>query len=98
MSAIVWSLVNDKQSEMNTTNLDARYKDRFNNSYPNPDPEFQNNNEPIRLELAKEWDLRKLSTYLGPYLDQEAIDNLYPIPDRRVEDENTESDSESASD
>ena len=37
-------------------------------------------------------------TYLGPYLDQETIDNLYPLPDRRVEDANSESDSESASD
>jgi hypothetical protein len=61
-------------------------------------PQFQTNNEPIRLELAKQWDLRKLSTYLGPYLNQEAIDNLYPLPDRTVDDDNTESDSESASD
>jgi hypothetical protein len=61
-------------------------------------PEFQAHNEPIQLELAKEWDLRKLSTYLGPYLDQAAIDNLYPLPDRSVEADNSESDSESASD
>jgi hypothetical protein len=61
-------------------------------------PEFQTHNEPIQLELANEWDLRKLSTYLGPYLDQEAIDNLYPLPDKRVEDDNSESHSESASD
>ena len=61
-------------------------------------PAFQTHNALIPLQLAKEWDLRKLSTYLGPYLDQEAIDNLYPLPDRQVEDENTEFESESASD
>jgi hypothetical protein len=64
-------------------------------------PAFQTHNELIQLipfQLAKEWDLRKLSTYLGPYLGQEAIDNLYPLPDRQVEDENTEFESESASD
>ena len=61
-------------------------------------PAFQTHNELIPLQLAKEWDLRKLSTYLGPYLDQETIDNLYSLPVRQVEDENTESESESASD
>ncbi len=61
-------------------------------------PEFQSHNQLIQLELAKEWDLRKLSTFLGPYIDQAAIDTLYPLPDRRVEDDNSESDSEAPSD
>ena len=52
-----------------------------------------------RAELAKQWDLRKLSIYLIQWLTQAAIDLLYPEqeeadPDAVLEDEGEESDAE----
>jgi hypothetical protein len=42
--------------------------------------EFQAYLEPIPLELAKQWDLRTLSTFLPPPITQEEIDIWYPEP------------------
>ena len=55
--------------------------------------------EPTPLELAKQWDLHKLSIYLIQWLTQAAIDLLYPEPeeadpDAVLEDEGEESDAE----
>ena len=46
--------------------------------------DFDGLDEPIPLELAKQWDLRKLSVYLRQWLTQaanSAIDLLYPEPE-----------------
>ncbi len=42
--------------------------------------EFQAYLELIPLELAKQWDLRTLSTFLSPPIIQEEIDIWYPEP------------------
>ena len=61
--------------------------------------DFDGLDEPIPLELAKQWDLHKLSIYLIQWLTQDAIDMLYPEPeeadpDAVLEDEGEESDAE----
>jgi hypothetical protein len=43
-------------------------------------PDYQGYSEPIPLELAKQWDLRTLSTFLPPPVTQEEIDIWYPEP------------------
>ena len=52
---------------------------RKERSVPNA-AEFQAYLEPIPLELAKQWDLRTLSTFLPLPVTQEEIDIWYPEP------------------
>ena len=53
-------------------------------------------NAPLPLEIAKQNDLRVLSTFLARYMAQDVIDELYPEPDGHVDnsegDENTSDD------
>jgi hypothetical protein len=42
--------------------------------------DFESYSGPIPLDIAKQWDLRKLSKYLINYLTQPQIDALYPEP------------------
>ncbi len=47
-------------------------------------PDFIMYTEPIPLELAKQWDLRTLSTFLPPPITQEQIDEWYPQPQEYI--------------
>ena len=47
-------------------------------------PDFIMYTEPIPLELAKQWDLRTLSTFLPPPITQEEIDEWYPQPQENI--------------
>ena len=42
--------------------------------------DYQSYTGPIPLDLAKQWDLRKLSKYLINFMTQAEIDVLYPEP------------------
>ena len=58
--------------------------------------DFIKYNAPLPLEIAKQNDLRVLSTFLARYMAQDEIDELYPEPDGHVDnsdgDENTSDD------
>jgi hypothetical protein len=58
--------------------------------------DFIKYNAPLPLEIAKQNDLRVLSTFLARYMAQDVIDELYPEPDGHVDnsddDENTSAD------
>jgi hypothetical protein len=43
-------------------------------------PDYDSYDGPLPLELAKQWDLRTLPTYLAGLMPQAAIDLLYPLP------------------
>ncbi len=46
--------------------------------------DFIKHNAPLPLEIAKQNDLRVLSTFLVRYMAQDVIDELYPDPDGHV--------------
>ena len=58
--------------------------------------DFIKYNAPLPLEIAKQNDLRVLSTFLARYMAQDVIDELYPEPNGHVDnsddDENTSAD------
>ena len=62
-------------------------------------PDYDSYDGPLPLELAKQWDLRTLSTYLAGLMPQAAIDLLYPLPTEELggadDSEDSASDSES---
>ena len=64
--------------------------------YLNTHNDFIKYNAPLPLEIAKQNDLRVLSTFLARYMAQDEIDELYPEPDRHVDnsdgDDNTSDD------
>ena len=57
---------------------------------PIQDPEFQMYDGPIPLDVAKQRDLRTLSTFLPAPITQEEVDIWYPEPmEEEVQDNDT---------
>ena len=58
--------------------------------------DFDSYTVPLPLEIAKQRDLRKLSSYLSTWHNQDEIDALYPEPEDDAASDESESDSGSS--
>jgi hypothetical protein len=58
--------------------------------------DFNSYAAPLPLEIAKQQDLRKLPSYLSPWLNKDQIDALYPEPEGDAASDESGSDSGSS--